>query len=159
MMATMCNSIAMVQNQLSNIDNRLATLEALFFTSLSTVDPVSGTMDNSFASASSMGAESVDMSAMSACPGTPFAQTTAGSPFGSSVSPLVASLPEPKADKIRTIQKKASSRNSFMRGCMDVVFTEDEMGNSNVAGNRDKRKLDESKVKLVKRKGVYDFYL
>lgn len=154
-MATMCNSIAMVQNQLSNIDNRLATLEALFCT----VDPVSGTMDNSFASASSMGAESVDMSAMSACPGTPFAQTTAGSPFNSSVSPLVASLPEPKADKIRAIQKKASSRNSFMRGCMDVVFTEDEMGNSNVAGNRDKRKLDESKVKLVKRKGVYDFYL
>lgn len=93
---------------------------------------------------------------MSACPVTPFAQTTA--PSSSSVSPLVASLPEEKAEKICAFQQKASSRTSFVRGCMDVVFTKDEMVSSNVAGNHDKRKLDKSKVKLVKHKVVYGFY-
>lgn len=38
---------------------------------------------------------------------------------------------------------------------MDVIFIKDEMVSFNVGGNRNKRKLDEIKVKFVKRKCVF----
>jgi len=137
-----------MESRIASIDNRLANIETLLFTPFitasSTTDPVSA-MDVTFPDTSSTG-ESV------AVPATPAPQTT---PLNESVSPLVASLPEEKATRIRAVHKKANTRNQLIRGVMDTIFTEDEMACSNVGGNRNKRKLDETKVKLVKRKRVY----
>lgn len=43
-------------------------------------------------------------------------------------------------------------RYQYVSGCMDVVFTEEEMVCGNVGGKRQKERLDEARVDLVKRK-------
>ena len=144
----MSEAISKMESHIASIDNRLSNIETLLFTpfipaSNTTCDPVSG-LDVSLPSSSSIG-ESVAM------PVTPAPQTA---PLHESVSPLVASLSEEKAAQIRAVHKKANTRNQLIRGTMDAIFTKDEMATSNVGGNRNKRKLDETKVKLVKRKCV-----
>lgn len=137
-----------MESHIASINNHLSNIETLLFTpfipATSTTDPVPA-MDVSFPGPSSIG-ESVAM------PVTPAPQTT---PLNESVSPLVASLPEEKATRIRAVHKKANSRNQLIQGVMDIIFTNEEMASSNVGGNRKKSKLDETKVKLVKRKYVY----
>lgn len=146
--ANMSEAISKMESHIASIDTRLSNIETLLFTpfipaSSTTCEPVSA-LDVSLPSSSSIG-EPVAM------PVTPAPQTV---PLYESVSPLVAGLPEEKAARIRAIHKKANTRNQFIRGAMDAIFTKDEMASSNVGGNRNKRKLDETKVKLVKRKCV-----
>ena len=144
----MSEAISKMESHIASIDNRLSNIETLLFTpfiptSSTTSDPVTA-LDVSFPSSSSIGV-SVAM------PVTPAPQTA---PLYESVSPLVASLPEEKAARIHNKKKKANTRNQLIRGAMDAIFTTDEMASSNVGGNRNKRKLDQTKVKLVKRKCV-----
>ena len=144
----MSEAISKMESHIASIDNHLSNIETVLFTpfipaSSTTCDPVSG-LDVSLPSFSSIG-ESVAM------PVTPAPQTA---PLHESFSPLVASLPEEKAAQIHAVHKKANTRKQLIRGAMDAIFTKDEMASSNAGGNRNKRKLDETKVKLVTRKSV-----
>lgn len=67
-----------------------------------------------------------------------------------SVSPLVFNLPTETARKVKKIE--ARDRSQYLRGCMDVMFTPNEMAVSNIGGKRNKEKLGEAQVHLVKRK-------
>ena len=68
----------------------------------------------------------------------------------SSVSPLVSHLPPEVANRVKKI--KRTDRKTYTRGCMDALFTTKEMATSNMDGKRNKDKLDEKRVDLVKRK-------
>ena len=68
----------------------------------------------------------------------------------SSVSPLVSHLPAEVANRVKKV--KRTDRKTFTRGCMDALFTTEEMATSNVDGKGNKDKLDQ--IDLVKRKKV-----
>lgn len=70
----------------------------------------------------------------------------------SSVSPLVSHLPPEVANRVKKV--KRTDRKTFTCGCMDVLFSTEEMVNSNMDGKRNKDKLDEKRVDLVKRKQI-----
>ena len=69
-----------------------------------------------------------------------------------SISPIIPSLPNEKATKLKPIKCKVKSRLQFVRKCMEELFTEEELSSSNIAGNTGKEKLDKCKTGLVHRK-------
>ena len=70
----------------------------------------------------------------------------------SSVSPLVSHLPQEVANRVKNV--KRTDRKAYTRGCMDALFSTEEMATSNMDGKRNKDKLDEKRLDLVKRKQV-----
>ena len=68
-----------------------------------------------------------------------------------SISPLLVGLPPSQAEKIQKAKKSSLKRETFVRDCMDVIYTGDEMASSNLEGKRNKRRLDAGKSTLVKR--------
>ena len=70
----------------------------------------------------------------------------------SSVSPLVSHLPQEVANRVKKV--KRTDRKTYTRGCMDALFTTEEMATSNMDGKRNKDKLGEKRVDLVKRRQV-----
>ena len=96
---------------------------------------------------------------------TPVPVTPVQRPCSStSISPIVSSLPNEKANKLKTIKLKVKSRLQFVRKCMEELFTEEELSSSNIAGNAGKEKLDECKTGLVYRKcshlnRLYDVFI
>ena len=79
-------------------------------------------------------------------PTTPFSRPLSLSNASSSISPQIDGPPVDKQMAIHGMQEKAKSRTVFLCGCMDSVFTQEEMANSNYDGSRQKRKLDEKKT-------------
>ena len=67
-----------------------------------------------------------------------------------SISPLVLRLPQATATNLKKIE--ARDRTQYLRCGMDQLFTQEEMAASNIDGKRKKRKLDETRVYLLKRK-------
>jgi len=74
-----------------------------------------------------------------------------------SVSPLVSHLPPELANQVKKV--KLTDRKTFTCGCMDVLFSTEEMVTSNMDGKRNKEKLDEKQVDLVKSKQKLCSYL
>ena len=72
-----------------------------------------------------------------------------------SISPIVSSLPNEKANKLKTIKLKVKSRLQFVRKCMEELFTEEELSSPNIAGSAGKEKLDKCKIGLVYRKSSH----
>ena len=73
------------------------------------------------------------------------------------ISPLVFRLPQEKARKITKIE--ATDRGQYVHGCMDVLFTPEEMAASNLDGKRNKRKLVGTRVDLLQRKlNLFTFF-
>ena len=75
------------------------------------------------------------------------------------MSPLVSHLPPEVANQVKKV--KRTDRKTYTRGSMDALFTTEEMATSNMNGKRNKDKLDEKRVDLVKRKKVsrYIYFL
>ena len=148
-MAMLADSICLIQSHLKSIDNRLANLEEALATpqtsmaDLTTLDLASGGLD--FVSTPA----AQEHISPSLYPTTPSSRSLHSS--SSSISPLIDSLPVDQQMEIRGVQQKAANRTSYVRGCMDSFFSKDEMANSNFDGSRNKRRLDETKVKLLKR--------
>lgn len=67
-----------------------------------------------------------------------------------SISPLVFRLPQETVTNFKKIE--ARDRTQYLRCGMDQLFTQEEMAASNIDGKRKKRKLDETRVDLLKRK-------
>lgn len=82
---------------------------------------------------------------------TPLSRRTAPTVATTSISPLLINLPKERATKVRKLDA-GKDRYQYVRGCMDVVFSEEEMVCGNVGGKRQKERLDETRVDLVKRK-------
>ena len=152
-MAMLADSICLIQGHLKSIDNRLANLEEALSTpqtslaDLTTLDLDSGGLD--FVSVPT----AQEHITPSLYPTTPSSQSLPSS--SSSISPLIDSLPVDQQMEIRGVRQRATNRTSYVRGCMDSFFSKDEMANSNYDGSRKKRRLDETKVKLLKRKCIY----
>ena len=70
---------------------------------------------------------------------TPVPVTPVQRPYSStSISPIVSSLPNEKANKLKTIKLKVKSRLQFVGKCMEELFTEEELSSSNIVGNAGK---------------------
>ena len=157
-MAMLRDSILLVQSQLRSIDNRLANLEEALISTpqnsmadISTLDLTSGELD--FVSTSAVG-EHINpshYSVTSSSQSLPFPSSSTSS----SISPLIDSLPHQQQMKIWALRGRVDNRASFIRGAMDITLTKAEMADSNYDGSRNKRKLDGTKVKLIKRKCMY----
>ena len=69
----------------------------------------------------------------------------------SSISPIVSNLSKETVGNLKKYQQKASSRKKFTRKCLEEIFSAEELASCNVSGHGGKDKLDEYKVRLVKR--------
>jgi len=145
-MHTMTNSLSTIEKQLLEYNNRLSTIETCpynMFTVSSTPDPSSSPLHNV-----SLAHEIPSLEEVVITPNE--INTPPSSSRRTSISPLVFNLPPEKARKVKKME--ANDRNQYVRGCMDVFFTPQEMAQSNMDGKRKKEKLDEARVDLVKRK-------
>ena len=66
-----------------------------------------------------------------------------------SISPIVSSLPDETAVKLKKSRMKSTTRKKFTRKCLEEFFTQDELSASNLSGTSDKQKLDEYKIGLI----------
>ena len=150
-MHTMTNSLSTIENQLLEYNNRLSTIETCLYNMLtvsSTPDPSSSPLHNV-----SLAHEIPSLEEVVITPNeinTTPSSSRRTSTTTTSISPLVFNLPPEKARKVKKME--ANDRNQYVRGCMDVFFTPQEMAQSNMGGERKKEKLDEARVDLVKRK-------
>ena len=152
-MAMLADSICLIQGHVKSIDNRLANLEEALAT------PQTSLADLMMLDLDSGGLDFVSVPTAqehitpSLYPTTPSSQSLPSS--SSSISPLIDSLPVDQQMEIRGVRQRATNRTSYVRGCMDSFSSKDEMENSNYDGSRKKRRLDETKVKLLKCKCIY----
>jgi len=66
-----------------------------------------------------------------------------------SISPIVSSLPDETAVKLKESRMKSTTRKKYTRKCLEEFFTQDELSASNLSGTGDKQKLDECKIGLI----------
>ena len=178
-MKNIYDTLAGIQSRLTSVDERLSLIEANIFSIGMTTPQPGPSFSSPDVTLSSLPEDcselnlqvpventlplqsldwSPDMRNMSVTtPKQSSKRITANS--SSSVSPLVSHLPAEVANPVK--QVKRTDRKTFTRGCMDALFTTEEMATSNVDGKRNKDKLDEKRVDLVKRKKVpaYIYFL
>ena len=168
-MKNIYDTLAGIQSQLISVDERLSLIEGNIFNIGMTTPQPGPSFSSPDVTLSSLPADCSELNLQVPVETTLPLQSLDWSPdmqittpkqsskrstanSNSSVSPLVSHLPPEVANKVKKV--KRTDRKSFTRGCMDVLFSTEEMATSNVDGKRNKDKLDEKRVDLVKRKQI-----
>ncbi|XP_067023272.1 uncharacterized protein [Acropora muricata] len=163
------DTLAAIQSRLTSVDKRLSQIEADIFNIGMTTPQPGPSFSSPDVTLSSLPADCAEINLQAAVENTLPLQSLDWSPdmrtmsvttpkqsskrsiasSNSSVSPLVSHLPPEVANRVKKI--KRTDRKTYTRGCMDALFTTKEMATSNMDGKRNKDKLDEKRVDLVKR--------
>ena len=169
-MKNIYDTLAAIQSRLTSVDERLSQIEADIYNIGMTTPQPGPSFSSPDVTLSSLPADCSEINLQAAVENTLPLQSLDWSPdmrtmsvttpkqsskrsitsSNSSVSLLVSHLPPEVANRVKKI--KRTDRKTYTRGCMDALFTTKEMATSNMDGKRNKDKLDEKRVDLVKRK-------